>query len=182
MTDGAACGTGCPTGQSCVNPGTCYLDCDPANQGTCPCDRFCAGLTDADGGVVGGVCVPGNAAGERCDTTFGKGGCAQALMCLTYAGGGYCGAYCASDADCPAQTFCADITSGGQPVGKACAYGNNAQGKAAGAACAATDVCVDGYLCDGTCKPQCDGPGGTCASGTCTKLADGAKTIGYVCK
>lgn len=164
---------------------TCYLDCDPGNQASCPCDRFCAGLTDADGGVVGGVCIPGNGAGERCDTSFGKGGCAQALMCLTSNGAGaaYCGALCATDTDCPAQTFCATITNGsGATVGKACAYGYNAQGKAAGAACASTDVCVTGYLCDGTCKAQCDGPGGTCLGGTCTKLTDGAKTLGYVCK
>jgi hypothetical protein len=188
MNDGQPCGTGCPMGQTCVNSNSgpvCRLDCDPNAQASCPCDRSCYGLTTPDGGVAGGACFPGNPAGERCNSNFGTGDCAQGRFCIN--SGGSMNAYCAYDCkmntDCPAQMFCAMINNSmGQLVGTACAYTYNSMGKAAGAACAATDSCVTGYLCDGTCKPQCDGPGGTCAAGTCTALTDGAKTIGYVCK
>src|SRR5262245_10693033 len=48
MNDGMPCGMGCPMGQTCLNPGICYLECDPMVQATCPCDRYCVGLVTAD--------------------------------------------------------------------------------------------------------------------------------------
>ena len=38
-----------------------------------------------------------------------------------------------------------------------------------GQACSDGDVCTRGLLCDGVCAQQCDGPGATCATGTCTR-------------
>lgn len=131
--------------------------------------------------------MPGNGVAQRCNSaTYGYGyGCAQSMLCVNSnnAPEAYCAQSCAVQGDCPAQTWCAQITtSGGQVAGMGCVYSYSTSGKAAGAACAATDTCVTGYLCDGTCKQQCDGPGGTCATGTCTALVDGSKTIAYVCK
>jgi len=190
------CGSGCPAGQTCFGPGSgvCVLSCDPNDQATCPCDRYCGGLVGPDGGPAGGACFPANTAGERCDqipgpdgglVNFDKGGCAQALLCGRSAGSmkDYCIPLCATQADCPAHTNCVQfLDSMMKPVAKACAYDTGPGGLALGATCAATDSCIADTLCDGTCKTQCDGPGGVCATGTCTAVLEGTKTLGYVCK
>jgi hypothetical protein len=187
------CGTmGCPSGQTCINipdaGATCFLECDPNNQGTCPCDRRCEGLIGPDGGPAGGGCFPANSVGERCNTTYGAGACAQNLICFSSAGTmkAYCLPYCKTAADCPAHTGCVqivEIVDGGQvPIAKACAYDYGPTGKTIGSTCGAMDSCISDSLCDGTCLPQCDGPGGTCATGTCTAVMEGSTTIGYVCK
>jgi hypothetical protein len=195
MNDMKPCGTmGCPAGQTCIDLGgdagaQCFLSCDPNNQGTCPCDRACGQLTGPDGGPAGGGCFPENMVGERCNSTFGAGGCAQNLICFSSAGttNQYCLPYCKANSDCPAHTGCVQIVEqlpdGGQmPVAMACAYDYGPGGKAIGSTCGATDMCISASLCDGTCLPQCDGPGATCATGTCTAVVEGTSTIGYVCK
>jgi hypothetical protein len=193
--DGNACGGGnvCPSGQIGFISGagcTCLYKCTPGKQSDCACDRSCVTLSDADGGVVGGACVPGKTAGFGCAND-----CAQGLTCSRLADGSdmkqpkYCIYDCSVSTDCPAQTSCIQITnSSGAVIGMACEYGYGMSGKAPGATCdPQTDVCTTGYLCDGTCKVQCDpGPtGAACAGGTnCQKLTDSKKnkTIGYVCK
>jgi hypothetical protein len=188
------CGNGCPAGQICFGVGICVDTCDPNNQATCPCDRYCAALSGPDGGNAGGACFPGNTAGQRCGeivgpdgglTPFLYGGCAQNLLCGSSAGSAkpYCLPECATQADCPAHSNCVQFNNAqGQPVAKACAYDTGPGGKAVGSTCAAADSCITDTLCDGTCDAQCDGPGGTCATGTCTAVVEGTKTLGYVCK
>jgi hypothetical protein len=189
-----ACGTGCPTGQICFGSGICVDQCDPNNQATCPCDRYCAGLVGPDGGSVGGACFYGNTAGERCDEVAGPdgglvpflhGGCAQNLICARSAGSvkDYCLPICVTQADCPAHMNCVQFTNSmNQPVAMACAYDTGPGGKATGTTCGATDSCITDDLCSSTCLVQCDGPGGTCATGTCTAVVEGTQTLGYVCK
>jgi hypothetical protein len=187
MNDMMPCGTGCPSGQVCFGSGTCYLACDPNDQATCPCDRYCGALVGPDGGAAGGACFPANTEGERCGTTFGPGmgGCAQSLFCVSAAGttNAYCSPVCTQQSDCPAHTGCvAILNSMMMTIGMACAYDYGPNGLAEGSKCGATDSCISNTLCDGTCLPQCDGPGGTCASGTCTAVTEGSATLGYVCK
>jgi hypothetical protein len=140
-------------------------------------------LFNVDGGATGeGACVPGTGAGVHCAND-----CSQGLTCASLdSGPKYCLYDCSASSDCPAQTSCIPIMNGsGTVIGMACDYGYGNAGKQPGAACSMqTDVCTTGYLCDGTCKPQCDGPGGTCTTGVCTKLVDPnkSKTIGYICK
>jgi hypothetical protein len=166
----------------------CYLTCDPNNQATCPCDRFCGALQGPDGGAAGGGCFPANGEGERCDIQFDKGGCAQNLICARSAGStkAYCEPLCKTQADCPAHTNCVQIVDMNmKPVAMACAYDYGPTGKAIGSTCGATDACISDSLCDGTCLPQCNGPGDTttCTMGkTCTAVVEGTRTIGYVCK
>lgn len=190
--DGQACSpASCPGGQNCVSfnaqPFTCYYACSPGNPGQCSCDRVCATLMNADGGVVGGGCVPGLGAGEKCGQGIPK-PCAQRMFCAGPSGGtAYCLHQCESSVDCPLQTTCAILMSGGVEVGKACQYVSAPAGIAAGGACAPGmgTPCITGHLCEsGTCKPRCDGPGATCTAGACTKVTDTAsgRTLGYVCK
>jgi hypothetical protein len=185
--DGQVCSTteACPAGTIAVTLGglcRCWQRCTIDFE--CACDRVCDALTTSDGGAAGGACLPGNFSGWRCGqdsstgALFGFGVCAQGLTCIdadsTHR---YCAYVCTSAADCPAQTMCDPLSDGTS----ACAYA--AGTAAAGATCTAnSNDCVDGQLCDGTCKTQCDGPGATCASGTCTALTDGNKFIGFVCK
>jgi hypothetical protein len=197
MTDFTACPmTGaCPAGQVAVNVGAgdcrCLYSCDPQNPKQCPCTRRCVTLVAGDAGVVGGGCFPANGPAERCGVDnmgmlFGRGTCAQTLTCAGPASGAaYCLYDCLVQSDCPAQTTCAPIRNQqGMQIGLACQFNSGAAGKPAGAACSATDACITGHVCDTTCKPQCDGPSATCASGTCQKLVDGTnnKTIAWVCK
>jgi len=196
-TDGPDCSKeACPSGTIGVglNGGcTCLLACTPGADTECPCDRRCITLTSGDMGVVGGACLAGNGAGERCGTDtsgmpFGHGLCAQNLTCAGDASGNaYCLWNCGGQSDCPVQTSCSPITNQNQMVvGMACTYNAGASGVASGSACdPAGQACITANLCDTTCKPQCDGPGASCASGTCTALTDaakGGKLIGYVCK
>jgi hypothetical protein len=97
----------------------------------------------------------------------------------------YCNYKCVSQADCPAQTTCQPVFVSGNPAGNVCAYNSGPNGnKDLGQTCTTSDVCKGGQLCDGTCLPQCDGPGAACATGTCTSVDDTAtgKIVGYVCK
>ncbi|MFI5288543.1 MAG: hypothetical protein ACHQ17_02790 [Polyangia bacterium] len=196
-SDGQDCSkAACPSGTIGVSLGggcTCLLSCTPGADTECPCDRRCITLTAGDMGVVGGACLVGNGAGERCgadasNMPFGHGLCAQNLTCAGDASGkAYCLWNCGAQADCPVQTSCFQITNQQQMVvGMACTYNAGASGVASGSACTpAGQACITDNLCDTTCKPQCDGPGATCASGTCTALTDaakGQKLIGYVCK
>jgi hypothetical protein len=162
------------------------MTCDPTDQATCPCDRYCGGLVGPDGGPAGGACFLSNVEGERCDIMFNNGpGCAQNLICARSAGSmkAYCEPFCKTQADCPAHTNCVQIVDqNNKPIAMACAYDYGPGGKPAGATCGAMDACISDYLCDGTCLAQCDGPGGMCATGTCTALVEGTTTIGYVCK
>jgi hypothetical protein len=170
----------------------CLYKCDPAAPTTCPCSRRCLTLTAGDAGVIGGGCYPANGPAERCGANmagmpFGKGTCAQNLSCAGRSNGpAFCLYQCNSTADCPRQTQCAPITNGmGMMIGLACQYLYGAAGKAPGEACQPTDACQENHVCDGTCKPQCDGPGATCASGTCTALTDqdkGNKVIAWICR
>lgn len=185
-SDGQACSStmACPAGTIAVALGGachCYQRCSIDFE--CACDRVCDALTSSDGGAAGGACLPGNAAGTRCGqdasgALIGEGLCAQGLTCIDAdATHRYCAYVCASAADCPAQTTCDALSDGTSACGLAAGTAT------AGATCAAgSNDCVDGQLCDGTCKPQCDGPGATCTSGTCGPILDGDKTIGYVCK
>jgi hypothetical protein len=137
-------------------------------------------------GVVGGACLAANGPGERCGETGvtdkNADGCAQGLLCINADDPGmfrYCNYDCTGNLPCPIQTACLQLT--GVPT-MACVYDSIAGGVAPGAACKPNDSCQTGYLCDGTCKPQCDRAGATCASGTCTAITDGSRTVGYVCK
>ncbi|HEX6835087.1 MAG TPA: hypothetical protein VF334_00865 [Polyangia bacterium] len=194
MTDGSPCSAGCPAGTVGVNLGgtcKCFTKCtvDPE----CSCNRLCDPVTFSEGGMTA-ACLPGNDPGTRCgkDTgtgqTFGTGLCGQLTTCINADQAQmfrYCSYKCSSQADCPAQTTCQPVMVGGTTVGNACAYNSGPNGnKDLGQTCTSTDVCKSGQLCDGTCVPQCDGPGAACATGTCTVLDDTAtgKVIGYVCK
>jgi len=193
MTDGQACGNGCPAGQIGVGTAAdckCWQVCDPSTPQQCPCDRRCAPLTRADMGVVGGACLLANGPGERCGQMGGVGlnaeGCAQNLLCVNADDAlmfRYCVYECTGNLPCPAQTMCLQLNG---VATQACAYDSVSGGLMPGAACMANQACATGYLCDflgsGTCKPQCDRAGATCAAGTCTALTDGARTVGYVCK
>lgn len=198
--DGSDCSTSftCPTGQSCVQVSgstyQCFHACDPGKDTECACDRRCVTLTSGDAGVVGGACLKGNGAGERCgvDTSgmpFGHGACAQNLTCAGSSGGAaYCLYDCKGQTDCPFETTCAPITNqSGMTVGNACILDSTPGGIAAGMSCSPTsNACVTDYLCGGTtCDRLCDGPGGMCASGTCTALTDPNKNnevVAYLCK
>jgi hypothetical protein len=196
MNDGTPCSAGCPTGTIGVNLGgtcKCYTKCtvDPE----CSCNRLCDSLTLNDASA-GAACLPGNQAGERCghDVTtgapFGSVFCAQLTLCInadpTPSTFRYCNYKCVTQADCPAQTTCQPYTDQNGNVGNVCAYNSGVNGnKDLGQACTNSDVCKQGQLCNGTCSPQCNGPGDTsCASGTCQRIDDPAsgKIIGYACK
>src|SRR5579859_1747305 len=180
MSDGQPCGNSCPGGQIGVGAGAacqCWQMCDPATPQQCACDRRCAPLTRGDMGVVGGACLVANGPGERCGQSGGTGlnaaGCAQNLQCVNADNAlmfRYCNYDCTHGEPCPAQTTCTQLTG---VATKACIYNSAMGGKAAGAACVPTDQCDQGLLCaGGTCKPQCDRPGATCATGTCTAFTD----------
>ena len=185
-SDGQSCSAtlACPAGTIAVALGgacRCYWRCSLDVE--CPCDRTCDALTASDGGAAGGACLPGNAAGTRCGqdasgALIGNGLCAQGLSCIdadsTHR---YCAYGCTSASDCPAQTMCLPLSN----QSSACAL---VAGPApANAPCAApNNDCVDGQLCVGTCKPQCDGPGAACATGSCTALLFDNQVIGYVCE
>ncbi len=199
MTDGTACpSTGpCPSGQTAVNFGgscKCFQTCTTNPE--CSCNRLCDPLTLNDASA-GAACLPGNSPGERCGRNpngtpaFGVPFCGQLTACVNADQAQmfrYCSYRCTSQTDCPAQTTCKPYFTNGQPDGLVCAYNSGPNGnKNLGDACTAADVCKTGLLCAGTCLPQCDGPGATCASGTCTLVTDGGdmasgKIIGYVCK
>jgi hypothetical protein len=194
MNDGSPCSAGCPSGTIGVNLGgscKCYTKCttDPE----CSCNRLCDPVTLDDAGA-GAACLPGNTPGTRCGRDPGGAGfgnvfCGQLTTCVNADAAKmfrYCNYKCGSQADCPAQTTCQPLyDSTGNPIGNVCAYTSGPNGnKDLGQACTSSDVCKTGQLCDGTCLPQCDGPGATCATGTCTVVNDTAsgRTIGYVCK
>jgi hypothetical protein len=190
MSDGQACGNACPAGTIAVGSAAdckCWQVCDPETPVQCPCDRRCAPLTRGDMGVVGGACIVANGPGERCGESGGTGlnaeGCAQSMLCVNADDAGmfrYCNLDCTNGEACPAQTTCTQLT--GVPA-KACIYDTAPNGVAAGGACGAGMPCAENLLCEsGTCKPQCDRAGATCAAGTCTALTGGAQTVGYVCK
>jgi hypothetical protein len=196
MSDGSPCSAGCPAGTQGVNLPTgeckCLMDCTADAE--CSCNRYCSTLSKPDAGVVGKACVPGNTPGERCGSNgsgmpYGLKSCGQLTVCVNADASKmflYCNYKCESQADCPAQTTCQPLfDANNNPIGNVCAYNSGPNGnKDLGQACATGDVCKTGQLCDGTCLPQCDGPGATCATGTCTVLNDTAsgRTIGYVCK
>jgi hypothetical protein len=189
--DGQDCKTAnCPAGTIGVNQQgggcKCFFSCNPNNQPDCSCDRRCIPLTDNDGGAVGGACLPGNGPGVRCGTGGNGLPCAQALTCAGASGGNaYCLFDCTGQDDCPAQTQCVGIANqAGMTIGLACTYKSAAGGIATGTACQPSDVCTTGDLCNATCQMQCDGPGGTCASGTCKVVNDTTKNkvIGYTCQ
>jgi hypothetical protein len=195
--DGTDCHTDfiCPTGQICVQSGAnfnCRFDCTPNVASTCACDRACTELFSPDGGFVGAGCVPAIAAGEACNGTTP---CATSTLCAGQMGGqAYCLYDCNGQSDCPAHTQCMQITMGGNPIGLACVFLQNNNGKDLGQACTAdaNDVCKPGLLCDlnnasPTCKTQCNGPGDTASctgGGTCTVITDTSKnkTVGFACK
>lgn len=193
MGDGQSCAMPCPSGTIAVNlAGTCkcYATCNTNPE--CACDRLCDPITVNDAGA-GGACLPGNLPGTRCGrdmngTAFGNVFCGQLTLCVNADPNlqfRYCNWKCNTQADCPFQTACVAYTVNGQPAGNVCAYISNANStKALGDACDPTkDACQVGQLCDGSnCRTQCDGPGATCATGTCTAVNDGTRTVGYVCK
>ena len=198
MSDGSPCSAGCPAGTSGVNlpTGECKCLTNCTADAECSCNRYCAKLSRPDAGLVGQACVPGNAPGERCGLDgsgmppYGLKSCGQLTVCVNADAAQdflYCNYKCETQADCPAQTICqALFDKDNNPIGNVCAYTAGPNGtKDLGQACTpATDVCKTGQLCDGTCLPQCDGPGAACATGTCTVVNDTAtgRVIGYVCK
>lgn len=195
MTDGTLCGAGCPANTIGVNVGgscKCYSTCttDPE----CSCNRLCDPVSRPDAGVVASACLPGNEPGTRCgrdasNQPFGNIFCGQLTTCVNadqarlYR---YCSYKCTTQADCPAQTTCQPLmNSSGNTIGNVCAYSSGPNGnKDLDMPCAAGDVCKSGQLCDVTCKLQCDGPGATCATGSCQRVDDPAtgRVVGYVCK
>ena len=195
MNDGTPCSAGCPSGTIGVNFGggcSCFDGCSVDTQ--CSCNRSCIDLTRGDASA-GAACLPGNAPGTRCGNDpsthapFGNGICGQLTLCINADAAlmfRYCNYKCASQADCPAQTTCQPAQDAmGNSLGNVCAYNSGPNGnKDLGQTCTASDTCKTGQLCDGTCLPQCDGPGATCATGTCTEVDDtqSGKIIGYVCK
>jgi hypothetical protein len=197
LNDGTSCAApgGCPTGTIGVNLGgscKCYTTC--ATNPECSCNRLCDPVTLNDAGA-GAACLPGNDPGERCgrDTTtgapFGNVFCGQLTVCINAdpppSQFRYCSYKCVKQADCPAQTSCTQYTDQFGNVGSVCAYNSGVNGnKDLGQACTSTDVCKLGQLCTGVCSQQCDGPGATCATGSCTRIDDPAsgKIIGYACK
>ena len=196
--DGQDCGSGCPAGTVGVNqPGggcKCFLKCDPATPTDCSCDRRCVTLTRPDAGVVGGACFPANGPAQKCGADnngmplFGKGGCGQDLFCAgPTATSSYCLYECDDSTTCPSQTQCAPVyNSSMQQIGLTCQFISGSAGKAGGAACdPKVDNCMLGFICDGMCRTQCDGPGAACTSGTCTALTDplkGGRISAYICK
>ena len=194
MNDGSPCSAGCPSGTIGVNLGgscKCYDSCTTDTQ--CSCNRLCDPVSFADAGA-GAACLPGNGPGERCGANgsggvYGNGFCGQLTVCVNADAAKmfrYCNYKCESQADCPAETFCQPLyDSQGNTIGNVCAYNSGPNGnKDLGQTCTSSDVCKGGQLCDGTCLLQCDGPGATCATGSCTVVNDTAsgKIIGYVCK
>jgi hypothetical protein len=197
MNDGTACSAGCPAGTSGVNlpSGACKCLSNCSTDPECSCNRYCATLSKPDAGVVGKACVPGNSPGERCGSDasgapYGLRACGQLTVCVNADAAKmfrYCNYKCESQADCPAQTTCQVLfDSTGNPIGNVCAFNSGPNGnKDLGQPCTLSDVCKTGQLCDGSnCLVQCDGPGATCVSGTCTVVNDtaGGRIIGYVCK
>ncbi len=196
MTDGTPCSAGCPAGTIGVNlpDNSCKCLATCTTNTSCPCDRFCDTLTRPDAGVVGQACLVGNDPGERCGrdangAPFYNLFCDQLTVCVNADAAKlfrYCNYFCNTQPDCPAQTTCQPLFDpSGNPIGNVCAYNSGPNGnKDLGQTCTPSDTCKTGQLCDGVCRAQCDGPGGTCASGTCTRLDDPAsgKVIGYVCK
>lgn len=202
MTDGSPCSAGCGAGTIGVNlpSGSCKCLATCNGDTDCSCNRFCDVLSKPDAGVVGKACVPGNTPGQRCGVDSSTGApfynrfCGQLTTCVNADPSlmfRYCSYKCSSQADCPAQTTCQPLYAstpdmGQVVIGNVCAYVSGANGnKDLGQACTpASDVCKLGQLCDGMCRLQCDGPGATCATGTCTEVDDTAsgKIIGYVCK
>jgi hypothetical protein len=195
MDDGQPCGMGCPTGLLPVSGADgscrCYRICDPDRPTTCPCSRRCAPLLSSDGGVAGGACLYANGPGQRCGLDpsgkpYGNAGCPQGLACVNEDAAGlyrYCVYGCAAQNVCPVETSCLPLASGGMALGMACALDSSDTGsRGVGQTCGGVETCRTGSLCDTTCKPQCDGPLAPCASGSCTALVDGTRTVGYVCK
>jgi hypothetical protein len=200
MGDGQDCATAnCPSGEVGVNqPGggcKCFYKCNTATPQDCSCNRFCATLTDSDGGAAGGACLPANGPGERCGASggvpFGTGVCAQGLTCAgAAAGAAYCLYNCGGQGDCPKQTQCTQISNaGGMVIGMACVYiSASANAKANGAACNETsDHCMPGYICGlATCDQQCNSSTDTtsCTTGSCKVLRDIVKSqvIAYTCQ
>jgi hypothetical protein len=196
LGDGTDCSAGCPAGTNGValpaGGCKCYTSCTVDTE--CPCDRFCDVLSQGDAGVVGHACLPGNAPGQRCgsDSTgkvFGLGYCGQLTACVNADAAQqfrYCNYKCTLQSDCPQQTVCEPLMDNqGNTIGNVCAYNSGPNGnKDLGQACGANDVCKQGQLCDTVCRAQCDGPGATCATGSCTELDDPSdnRVIGYVCK
>jgi len=193
MNDGTSCAApgGCPSGTIAVNlDGTCKCFTTCSTDPECSCNRLCDHLTLHDASA-GAACLPGNDPGVRCgrDATtnapFGNAVCRQLTTCVNADAANvfrYCNYKCSSQADCPAQTTCQALTDGS---GNVCAYNSGPNGnKDLGQTCTNSDTCKAGQLCAGVCALQCDGPGATCATGTCTRVDDPAsgKVIGYVCK
>ena len=196
MGDGTPCSAGCGGNTTGVNFGgscKCYAKCTQNVE--CACDRLCDPLTRNDASA-GAACLPANQPGERCGSDpstgvlFGYGFCSQLTACINADPTQmqrYCNYKCVAQSDCPAETTCQQYFDGqGNVLGMACGYDSNASGnKDLGQACTPpTDKCKTGQLCDGVCRTQCDGPNGTCVTGSCTRLDDAAsgKVIGYVCK
>jgi hypothetical protein len=195
MNDGAPCTGGCSMTTIGVNVGgscKCYTRCSTDTE--CSCNRLCDPVSLPDAGVVASACLPANAPGTRCgrdsnNQPFGSVFCSQLTTCVNADAARvyrYCNYKCVAQADCPAQTTCQALMDNmGNLIGSVCAYNSGPNGnKDVGEACGATDTCKTGQLCDTTCKLQCDGPGATCASGTCQRLDDpgSGRVIGYVCK
>jgi hypothetical protein len=189
--DGQSCGAGCPAGTTAVNQPsggcTCLYKCDPATPTQCSCNRRCISLTRPDAGVVGGACFLGSGPAQKCGSNGA--GCAQALFCAGPTDTtSYCLYECQDQSGCPAQTQCAPVYNSMMvQVGLTCQFISGSAGLDPGATCdRITQNCKLGFICDGTCKPQCDGPGGTCTSGgTCTAVVDASKgnrISAYVCK
>jgi hypothetical protein len=188
-SDGQACGTGCPSGQTCAGYSAaalaCYKSCD-LNAPSCACGRKCVSVQTSTGMV--GACLPANGLGEQCGNNpsgmpYNTGNCEQGTSCVgSTTGARYCVGPCTTSQDCPAQTTCSAVVAGMMVASTVCWYNsNNKDGKALGSPCAITDTCVENALCDGTCKQRCGGPWDH--SCNCQPLVDGGgKLIGYICK
>jgi hypothetical protein len=203
MMDGMQCiNNGCPQGLIAVGDqnGTCHCwyTCTPDVPNSCPCGRNCNKLfmmTDA-GNVPSptGACLHANGAGERCGEDANKmpfhyGNCQDGTLCVNEDQAGmyaFCMYKCTNKpGDCPAETTCLGLQMGGS----VCAIQSSDQTNLKlGDACTAQDVCPVNSLCDGTCKPGCNGPWDktTCMNNTtCTAISDpktNDKIAGYVCK
>jgi hypothetical protein len=206
--DGQACGNGCPSGSNEIGftdqTGMCHCwkQCDPNGANTCYCGHVCQPVyaPAGDGGfqIVGAGCVPTNGPGERCGVDanqklYGWGICPPSTFCITQGtgpGDSFCEYKCNDQSDCPGGTTCIPVHNGsGMNIGNACLLNMASTqngGKATGATCTATDYCVTGDMCDGTCKAVCGGPWDpACVGGThCTAIVDSAdqKIAAYVCK
>ena len=118
----------------------------------------------------------------------GHGGCAQGTACVNEDSAGfyrYCVYECLGPGDCPAYSTCLELTdsASGAVLGHACALDSSENGtKDVGQPCSAAQACRAGFLCDTICRPQCDGQGAVCSTGTCTSVIDAGRVVRYVCK